>query len=154
MKFVTVLVILWTLFTSGHSAKILGFFTTPSFSHQQVFQMIFKELALRGHEITFISPNIINDKTLKNFKEIDIKQVYDFKNTCNVGQYLSKDALAFNRMWGYYILTRKPTEIAFDDENVKKLINSDASFDLLILQGFHPLTLAMAARFKAPFIGK
>lgn len=154
MKLENIVVILWLFFQVGDSAKILGFFTTPSFSHQLVFQMISKQLAFSGHDVTFISPDIMEDKSLKTLKQIDIKQVYDFKSKCDVGQYLSKDALAFNRILGYYILTRDPTEIAYQDVNVQKLLKSNETFDVLILQGFHPLTFAIAAKFKAPVIGE
>lgn len=154
MNYEYIVVILWVFFQFGNGAKILGFFTTPSFSHQQVFQMISKQLVLIGHDVTFISPDIMEDNSLKNLKQIDIKQVYDFKSKCDVGQYLSKDALAFHRILGYYILTRDPTEIAYEDAYVQKLLRSNETFDVLILQGFHPLTFAMAAKFKAPVIGE
>lgn len=139
-------------FTKG--AKILGFFTTPSFSHQQTFRTLCKALALRGHDVTMISPDILNDKSIKTLKEIDIHQTYDIKNKYNVGRFLSKDISTLERVFGYLILCGVPTEIAFDDEKVQQLIRGDETFDLLIIQGFHPLTFAMAAKFKAPVIGK
>jgi glucuronosyltransferase len=41
----------------ARGARILGIFPTPSISHQLPFQTIMKALALRGHEITVISPD-------------------------------------------------------------------------------------------------
>lgn len=64
-----------------YSAKILGVFTIPSVSHQVMFQPIWKELSLRGHEVTVVTPNPLNDPTLTNLTEIDISFVYDAMNT-------------------------------------------------------------------------
>lgn len=143
-----------TSISYGYGANILGFFTTPSLSHQQTFQTICKELASRGHNVTFISPNILNDTSIKNLTEIDISQVYAIHKSIDAVKYLSKDAFTVSRVLGYYILTRVPTEIALLDSKVQKLINTDERFDLLLVQAFHPLTFAMAARFKVPVIGK
>lgn len=154
MERTNVFMLLLMLFRFGQCAKILGFFVTPSFSHQQTFQTICKELALRGHDVTFISPNILNDTSIKNLKEIDIHQTYDIFKTYKVGRTLSKDISTFERILGYLILCRVPAEIAFEDEKVRKLINSDEKFDLLIIQGFHPLLFVMETKFKVPVIGK
>ncbi|CAH0559936.1 unnamed protein product [Brassicogethes aeneus] len=55
-----------------NSAKIIGIFMTPSYSHQVVFQPIWKELSLQGHDVTVITTNPLNDPTLVNLTEIDI----------------------------------------------------------------------------------
>lgn len=153
MKHVHVFVFLM-FFHLGNCVKILGFFTTPSYSHQQTFQTLCKELAIRGHEVTFISPEILNDESIKKLKGIDIHQTYDLKKKYSVGRFLSKDVFTFERVLGYFLLSGVPTEIAFADEEVIELIKSGEEYDLLILQGMHPLTFAMAAKFKAPIIGK
>lgn len=59
----------------AHSARIIGIFMTPSYSHQVVFQPIWKELSLQGHEVTIITPNPLNDPTLTNLTEIDIGEI-------------------------------------------------------------------------------
>jgi glucuronosyltransferase len=48
------LMLLCTAFQAD-SARILGIFPTPSFSHQIVFQTIMKALVARGHQVTVIS---------------------------------------------------------------------------------------------------
>lgn len=57
------------------SANILGIFLAPSFSHQRSFQPIYRELALRGHNVTVVTPHPLKDKTIPNLIEIDIQNV-------------------------------------------------------------------------------
>ncbi|XP_059478833.1 UDP-glycosyltransferase UGT5-like [Neocloeon triangulifer] len=38
------------------AARILGLFATPAKSHSRVFEALFQELAVRGHQVTFGSP--------------------------------------------------------------------------------------------------
>lgn len=49
----------------------------PSISHQVIFQPIWKELSLRGHKVTVITPNPLKDPTLTNLTEIDISYMYE-----------------------------------------------------------------------------
>lgn len=58
-------------------AKILGIIPTPSYSHQLAFQPIWRELSLRGHNVTVITANPLNDPKLINLTEINISTVYD-----------------------------------------------------------------------------
>lgn len=154
MSFFRVVLLLCVTCSLGKCARILGFFTTVSLSHQITFQSICRELALRGHQVTFISPNVINDNSLRSLREIDINHAYDLLKTINVTKALSKDASIFDRMQGFYQLTRIPTEIALDDQKVQDLLKSDETFDILIVQALHPLNFALAAKYKIPIIGR
>lgn len=153
MRWFHVYVLFLSLICSCHCAKILGFFTTPSISHQQTFQAVCKELALRGHEVTFISPHILNDTSINNLKEIDIIEVYGVFKKYDIA-FLSKDCYALNRVFGYHDITRESTVYALDNKQVQELITGTESFDVVLAQAFHPLTFALATRFKVPYIGK
>lgn len=59
-----------------HGARILGVFAFPSISHQIVFQPIWRELSLRGHQVTVLTPNPIHDQSLTNLTEIDLSFTY------------------------------------------------------------------------------
>lgn len=138
----------------GTSARILGFTPVPSISHQIIFRAIWKELALKGHDLTVISPNILNDTSLTNLKEIDVQHTYNFIKAFDVQKRLSRDVFAPDKVLNYFELIRGSTEMALDDKMVQNLIKSSESFDILIVQALHPLLFAMAARFKVPVIGK
>lgn len=132
----------------------MGFFTTPSFSHQQTFRALCKELALRGHYVTFISPDILNEKSIKNLKEIDLHQTYDLMRKKELRTILSRDLFTIKLVMEYHRLCGVPNEIAFEVEKLQQLITNGETFDLLIIQVNHPLTYAIASKFKAPVIGK
>lgn len=148
------ILLLVTFVQLGICARILGFFTTPSFSHQQTFRALCKELALRGHYVTFISPEILNDSSIKNLKEIDIQQTYQLREKYDVRSFSSKNRFTLEQILAYFTLCGVPNEIAFNDETVQQLIRSEESFDLLIIQAVHPLTFAMASKFQVPVVGK
>lgn len=134
------------------SAKILGVFTVASVSHQIVFQPIWKELSLKGHQVTVISPNPLNDPTLTNLTEIDISFVYkkmeEFKQVASKG--MDHWAMMSNIMEIFLYMTRE----IFENESVNNLIKDNSrSFDVVITEIIDPKTNAFAAKFKCPHIG-
>lgn len=135
-------------------AKILGLFVTPSISHQQTFQEVCKGLAQRGHDVIFISPNVLNDNIVKSLTQIDLHYIYATLKTHDPNKYLSKDASTYRRVLGYYELGRIPTELVFQDERVIEILNYNTDFDAIIVQAFHPLVFAVAAKFQVPIIGE
>lgn len=141
-------------FHSGYSARILGFFVLPSFSHQIFFQAIWKELALKGHHVTVVSPNILNDSTITNAKEIHVPKAYDVYKKMDPSQSLSYGAVHLKWTSNFPDLTRISNEFILDDVKVQELIASDERFDLLLVQAMNPLALAIAARFRAPIVGE
>ncbi|XP_065333889.1 UDP-glycosyltransferase UGT5-like [Cloeon dipterum] len=48
--------LIFAFFNHGEAARILGLFATPAKSHSRVFESLFRELAVRGHQVTFASP--------------------------------------------------------------------------------------------------
>lgn len=138
----------------GNCARILCFFPTPAVSHQRVFQMIWKTLAISGHDITVISPNILNDTNLKNLHEVNIDYTYVLHKTFNVETNLSQHITQLERVLSYFTMMRAPTELALEDENVQKVINGNLSFDMVLVQAIHPISFSSASMFKVPVIGK
>lgn len=59
------------------SANILGVIPTPSYSHHVSFQPVWRELSVRGHNVTIITANPMNDHELTNLTEIDISNIYE-----------------------------------------------------------------------------
>lgn len=154
MRFSISIILLLTVFRSGKNVKILGVFTFPSYSHQITFQAVYKELVIRGHSVTVITPNPMNDKTLGNLREINIHQVYDLLSGMEIGRVVTKDKNLFYYISLYYTLIGEANELAFGDQKVQNLLESDETFDILIVQVAHPLTLSIAARYRVPVIGE
>lgn len=145
-----IIIVLVTL-TAAKAANILCVFPTPSVSHQIVFQPIWKELSLRGHQVTVITPNPLNDSTLKNLKEIDVSSGYkifanvlgSFKKEQTHWDFLEIIPFMHDQMW---------TEI-FEHPSVISMLNdTTASFDLVIGEFLQTTVTGFAYKYKTPFI--
>ncbi|XP_057663840.1 UDP-glucosyltransferase 2-like [Diorhabda carinulata] len=144
-----VFLILFLTFSNVFSAKILCVFFVPSISHQMIFQPIWKELSLRGHKVTVITPNTLNDPTLTNLTEIDTSTTYNYLKNISLHKSISKDNYLFSKllfMLNFGIIT---FETILRLEPVRKLINDDKiEFDLVILQNMNHYSVALG------FVGK
>ncbi|KAF5302520.1 hypothetical protein FQR65_LT00892 [Abscondita terminalis] len=134
----------------GDCARILGIVTTPSYSHQVVFQPILKELSLRGHQVVTITTNLINDPTLTNLTEIDLSSSYDIWNK------RVKRLTSSNTLECFYVWTQIMIEIShhqYSHPEVQRLINSDTEkFDLVMVEMNTVPMIAFAHKFNAPLI--
>lgn len=147
-------ILLWMCINSTLGANILGLFTTPSISHQQIFQAIYMNLALKGHDVTVVVTNNLINGNISKLKEINLPHLHDIVREMDYSKFLSKDAGFLEKVCGYWSLMRQPAKKAFENEGVHEIINSNKSFDLIIVQAVHPILFALAARYKAPVVGK
>lgn len=150
------LLLIVTTFSHVFAAKILGFFGCPSISHQVIFQPIWKELSLRGHNVTIISPNIIGDPTLVNLTELDMGFTYDLlsRPENNFGMIMRKDNYAIYNV--HYVLNTMEQVITMILESppVQKLLKDDSQqFDLIIFETVHPLSNIFSAKYRVPTVG-
>lgn len=144
--------ILTVLNAKVYSARILGVFPVASVSHQAVFQPIWKELSERGHQVTVLTPNPLNNSSLHNLTEIDLSFTYktmeQFKELFSQGTnrwLVLKNALN--------IFLEISTQV-FEDEKVQKFIKNDNTcYDIVIVEAVDPKSYAFAAKCKCPLIG-
>lgn len=69
--------VIFLLYVSvSFGADILAIIPTASFAHQVPFRPLWRELAKRGHNITLVTSDPMNDPSLKGVKEIDIGYGY------------------------------------------------------------------------------
>lgn len=138
--------------TAVSGAKILCVFPTPSVSHQIVFQPIWRELSLRGHQVTVVTTNPLKDPTLTNLKEIDVSSAYKqvggmlqaFKKEQTHWDFLEIIPWMHDKMW---------TDI-LENPNVTSMLNdTTASFDLVMGEFLQTIVTGFAYKYKAPFIG-
>ncbi|XP_046434370.1 uncharacterized protein LOC124186582 [Neodiprion fabricii] len=155
-----VIFIVFTLLASdwhfGDAARILAVLPTASVSHQVVFQKLMLELNKRGHELVVVTPNPVNDPTLKNYTEIDISFQYSDKDTLPNIINLRGNVDWFGLLKVFEPMLSKHAVQIFEHPELKKLYdpNSGEEFDLILMQMFiTPAFMSFAARFKAPMIG-
>ncbi|CAG9860221.1 unnamed protein product [Phyllotreta striolata] len=151
------IVCLFGIFCYGECAKILGAFIYPSVSHQSTFQPIWKELSLRGHQVTVITPNPLNDPTLTNLTEIDVSFVYKNPKLRHIINNIKKDDHPLKAHKIIFELFRFIFEEEMQYEPIKRLIeNQDKhAYDLLLIQYsyFTDPLLAFLNKFNAPLVG-
>lgn len=134
-----------------YSAKILAVSTIASVSHQIVFQPIWKELSLRGHEVTVLTPNILKDSSLINMTEIDLGFLYQVMEEHK--EDLSKGMDHWKLIGGLGSFAQI-SAVVFSSEKVQKFIKDNSkSYDVVVAEMMDPVNYAFAARFKCPIIG-
>ncbi|KAF5302522.1 hypothetical protein FQR65_LT00894 [Abscondita terminalis] len=131
-------------------ARILGIVPTPSYSHQVVFQPIFKELSLRGHQVTTVTTDPLNDPTLTNLTEIDLHDSYDIWNK-KISMITSENK--FNFIFSIVELMEEVGRCQFSHPDVQDLIyNNTKRFDLVMVESNVLPIHVFAKKFNAPLI--
>ncbi|CAG9821310.1 unnamed protein product [Phaedon cochleariae] len=139
---------------NAQAAKILGVFPVPSASHQAIFQPIWRELSLRGHQITVVTPNPIKDPQLTNLTEIDVSFTYEYILKSPFVGNLGRAESVWERN---HLILESLTKLVEDEiefGEVQDLLNGGEAFDLVILQVQFMTTLVygFAARQDAPIV--
>ncbi|KAK5639988.1 hypothetical protein RI129_010799 [Pyrocoelia pectoralis] len=149
---VRVLAIVVLFIHIGDGARILGIVPTPSISHQVVFQPLWRELSLRGHQVTTITTDPIKDPTLTNLTEIDLHFSYEAWN-----KIIMKNILAFNDnpirgILGFVEQGLDITDQQLRHPSMQSFLKSEDKFDLAIIESVAPVMIAFAEKFQCPFI--
>ncbi|KAG5671714.1 hypothetical protein PVAND_001894 [Polypedilum vanderplanki] len=113
-----------------------GVFPYPSKSHSILGQELFKELAQRGHQVTFLSPYPFKTKFHENYKDIAIKskELFDAFNEELEGSF-EATKLNFFSMLKYWIENiARMQEFTLSDPAVQELLKSDEKFDLCVIE--------------------
>ncbi|KAJ8948050.1 hypothetical protein NQ314_008476, partial [Rhamnusium bicolor] len=142
-----------TLLPFSHCANILGIVGLPSYSHQVAFRPLWKELSLRGHNVTIITTDPVNDKRLSNLTEIDTKSMYEIVKSLGVAKAVSKEY----SMWAWREFAMKISSTVSEQElsnkYVQELIHSkDKHFDVVLVEIFFPEYLAFGRLYNCPTI--
>lgn len=87
------LIVLFKLYSFHSLARILGVFWYPAKSHYAIFQPIWKEFSLRGHQVTVITSFSMIEENLFDLIEIDANVLA--RTNCKTD--ISKELLTVNR---------------------------------------------------------
>ncbi|KAK4879422.1 hypothetical protein RN001_007568 [Aquatica leii] len=137
------------------TARILGIAPTPSYSHQRVFQPIWRELSLRGHQLVVLTTDPINNSSLTNLTEIDLHSIsYNIWNKNIDDAINTRQQSVFKSMYVMILSTLEIADVQFQHKKVQALIkNKTEHFDLVIVEFLLPIYYAFAEHFQCPFIG-
>ncbi|XP_037300055.1 UDP-glycosyltransferase UGT5 isoform X5 [Manduca sexta] len=138
------------------AARILGFFPTPSISHQVAFRPLVHELARRGHEVIVVTTDPVYPKgqAPKNLTEIDVHDIsYEIWRKHFLSTTTGKNDDLFTQANTVMELFSTIFEQQVLTDEVKELLNGTKSnFDLLLLEACVRPLLALTHVFKAPTI--
>lgn len=135
-------------------AKILCVFPLPITSHQMVGQPIWKELSLRGYEVTVITPSPLNDPALVNLIEIDIGSIKETYNSIINSYVTTFKTSPWLLALAYYPVNSYVMHTVLQHPKVKKLLDDKAKeFDVVLIEFVHDLLFGFGGRFKCPIVG-
>ncbi|XP_071637179.1 UDP-glycosyltransferase UGT5-like [Temnothorax longispinosus] len=147
-----------------YAKRILAISNFPSYSHQISYRALWLELHRRGHEIVSVTTDPINNSSLTNYTEIDLKYFYNhnfpeyktllpYASVTKASLKLQLLEVERRMVWAaLHILNRE----VFKKPEMKKLYapGSNEHFDAVIVaQGPTVSMNAFAYRFNAPLIG-
>ncbi|KAJ8959708.1 hypothetical protein NQ318_021900 [Aromia moschata] len=136
--------------SSSSGANILAISPTPVYSHQTAFFELWTELSLRGHNLTLITTNPMNDPKLKNLTEINMKHTYDImKGVTSVINHMTN-------MWNTYEYIDNITLAIFNEQigqpKFQELLEGRGNFDLVLVNFQHPQLLIFGKIYNCPTI--
>lgn len=137
-----------------YGANILCVFPTPLFSHQSFFQTIWRELSLRGHSVTVITPNPLGDSSLTNLTEVDIGFSHHLAFEVNdMARILSKERNLIVLLYHLYRTALNVTAEQLRYPDVQRVMNSGQTFDLVLIETSSQAWYGLSYKFKCPLVG-
>ncbi|KAJ8930794.1 hypothetical protein NQ314_016371 [Rhamnusium bicolor] len=136
-------------------AKILAIVPVPSYSHQLFFRPIWKELSKRGHELTLLTTDPM-DNPPQNIKQIDWSSAYELRhNKHNITKVVQENEYNIPKILAsYQAMLNEIVDQELSHRDVQILLKNESEhFDLLMVEYHHPVLYAFSERFKCPYIG-
>ncbi|KAL3288279.1 hypothetical protein HHI36_002727 [Cryptolaemus montrouzieri] len=153
MRKILILTVLSLLHSEVYSAKILAWTFFPSISHQMVFRPIWKELSLRGHEVTVVTPDPLNDPTLTNLTEIDMKVAYQVWKEIDISNFRRELMTVFEIENRFRRMHERIIHIMNETEEIQEILRKPENhFDLILIEALSPILYGLQHKFKAPLI--
>ncbi|KAF2901096.1 hypothetical protein ILUMI_05091, partial [Ignelater luminosus] len=124
--------------------------TSLEVHHQVAFHPLWRELSLRGHQVTVITTNPIKDSALKNLTEIDLTFMHEEWDNVNWNKEPKLNTETFNLMIKIF---SDLIDKELGHPEVQKIINNETEhFDVVLAEAIFPGVLLFAERFKCPLI--
>ncbi|KAK4872335.1 hypothetical protein RN001_014364 [Aquatica leii] len=147
-KYQVIVVLVLSSVCINNGARILAHVPTPSYSHQIVFRPLWRELSLRGHQVTLLTTDPIYDLTLTNLTEINLNFTYKLMPEF-ISQLLNTSLMFSFKVYTNNFISHVDSHLQHPE--VQKLIK-EGSFDLVIAECFTSISFAFAKIFQCPSI--
>lgn len=136
-----------------HTANILAIIPTSSFSHQVAFTELWKELSLRGHQVTVATTDPRNDPNLENLTEIDMSRSYKVWNEKFRFSEKAQKGMAVWNVWEFFLyMLSEVLEDQLTLPEFQLLINESEKFkfDIVMIEVFYPELLIFGKLYNCP----
>ncbi|XP_018563300.1 UDP-glucuronosyltransferase 2B33-like [Anoplophora glabripennis] len=146
------LLIIGVFVTLSHGARILVVSALGSHSHFILGFRLAKELADRGHQVTFIN-SFPQKEPIKNLRDISVEEVRHVltqkrKSIYEISKWTYLSQISFTAHVG-----NSYTEKVLQVKEVQELLHSDEHFDLVLINNFFYEPMAIFQyKFKCPMI--
>nr|CAH7757405.1 unnamed protein product [Callosobruchus chinensis] len=149
MKVIALISILSVSFCSA--ANILAVVPSPAFSHQSTFWPVWRELSLRGHQVTLLTTDPMGNRSLTNLTEHNFHHVYKHKEEFSS---LIDTASLPVLIQALAKLVADTLTTFFESEVVQDLLKNNATkkYDLVIAEDLFPEFLVFGDVYKCPTI--
>nr|CAI5828525.1 unnamed protein product [Callosobruchus analis] len=115
----------------AYAASILAVSPTASYSHQLAYQPLWRELSLRGHQVTVITTDPQKNDSLTNLTEIDTSYSYDIYKKYDIVSVVSDDRMGLKEKGKIVIrIAREAQDAQLSSDVVQKLLHGNRKFDL------------------------
>ncbi|KAJ8971084.1 hypothetical protein NQ317_019256, partial [Molorchus minor] len=133
-------------------ANILVIMTPPAYSSQLAYIELWRELSLRGHKVTLVTPNPINDPKLTNLTEIATKDTH--RKVSNLTRFADSVVTSWNIYYYTHGVFREVSEMLHQYSKIRNLVNkSDVkSFDVVLVYFLSPEFLYLGEVYNCPTI--
>lgn len=142
---------LFLLCSCSEAAKILAYIQLPHYSHQAIYRPLWKELARRGHEITLLTTDLMEDTP--NITQVDLSGAYGFIEKYSYFELYSNGSY-FSFVIAFLNMFLEIFDYELSHPEVRKIIKGETKFDLIIAEILAtPIPAAFSKKLNAPFIG-
>lgn len=154
MRYIACVIVLLAsgLVPLSHGAKILAVFSMGAHSHFTLGFRLAKELADRGHEVTFINA-YPQKKPIKNLKEISVEEIKGDLDELKKELYEMGTMSYIGQLQWVSSFGNSYTESVLKVKEVQKLLQSNEQFDLVLIEHFMNEAMAIFQhKFKCPSV--
>ncbi|KAJ8959917.1 hypothetical protein NQ317_010522 [Molorchus minor] len=128
-------------------AKILAVVPVPSYSHQLFFRRIWKELGKRGHELTLLTTDPMQDNP-ENIRQINWSFTYALRhNKYNITKVVQDNEYNLPKILAsYQAMLNEIVDEELSHPDIQTLLKNESEhFDLLLVEYLHPTLYAFSS---------
>lgn len=142
------------LINLSNSAKILGIYQIPFYSHQSFHHKIVRELSLRGHEVKIFTTHKMNLEGLSNISQhhfnesVEIYEKYPGMMEKKLYKMNDFNFYMYHQMRAMYEVTKNQLQ----HTEMQNLIKTDEKFDLILIECIFCPFMVFSEVFDCPVI--